>query len=255
MWEICPLPSLQSVSSLSSSLVSSGDSGNSSGMLTSRVCTIGKTGKVKFRQELVESTVIYHGKPVRSKNFAIGTQKVQFKNPIWSTIVKSDIIFKKFRRALTINQIHAETCKWDEIGWKCSMVNGYKIQWPMQSASTKYSRVRATLTAFLSFVTCKPDMKHVWYFSSFVHKRLSCASNKRQVRLKGENLRMRAICRNNMADENDELVSQALNYILSSYIVVNVVISVLLESQFVDINKLMLEDADKSQWFLKQNNS
>ena len=44
----------------------------------------------------------------------------------------------------------------------------------------------------------------------------SCESNKRQVRLKGENLRMRAICRNNMADENHELVSQALNYILSS---------------------------------------
>jgi hypothetical protein len=87
-------------------------------MLASLVCSIGKTGNGKFSQELVESTVIYHlnGKPVRSKNFAIGTQKVQFKNPIWSTIVKSDIIFKKFRRALTINQIHAETCKWDEIG-------------------------------------------------------------------------------------------------------------------------------------------
>jgi hypothetical protein len=37
-----------------------------------------------------------------------------------------------------------------------------------QVGSTKFPRVRATFTAFSSFVTCKPNIKHVWYFSSFV---------------------------------------------------------------------------------------
>jgi hypothetical protein len=43
--------------------------------------------------------------------------------------------------------------------------------------------VRATFTAFWSFVTCKPNIKHVWYFSSFVTKKFSCAASKRQARL------------------------------------------------------------------------
>jgi hypothetical protein len=52
-----------------------------------------------------------------------------------------------------------------------------------QVGSTKFPRVRATFTAFSSFVTCKPNIKHVWYFSSFVTKELSCAASKRQARL------------------------------------------------------------------------
>jgi hypothetical protein len=52
-----------------------------------------------------------------------------------------------------------------------------------QVGSTKFPRVRATFTAFSSFVTCKPNIKHVWYFSSFVTKKFSCAASKRQARL------------------------------------------------------------------------
>jgi hypothetical protein len=48
---------------------------------------------------------------------------------------------------------------------------------------TKFPRVRATFTAFSSIVTCKPNIKHVWYFSSFVTKKFSCAASKRQGRL------------------------------------------------------------------------
>ena len=33
-----------------------------------------------------------------------------------------------------------------------------------QVGSTKFSRVRTTFTPFSSFVTCKPNIKHVWYF-------------------------------------------------------------------------------------------
>jgi hypothetical protein len=53
--------------------------------------------------------------------------------------------------------------------------------WPV--GSTTFPRVRATFTAFSSFVTCKPNIKHVWYFSSFVTKKFSCATSKRQARL------------------------------------------------------------------------
>jgi hypothetical protein len=48
---------------------------------------------------------------------------------------------------------------------------------------TTFPRVRATFTAFSSIVTCKPNIKHVWYFSSFVTKKFSCAACKRQGRL------------------------------------------------------------------------
>ena len=52
-----------------------------------------------------------------------------------------------------------------------------------QVGSTKFPRVRATFTEFSSFVTCKPNIKHVWSFSSFVTKKFSCAASKRQARL------------------------------------------------------------------------
>jgi hypothetical protein len=52
-----------------------------------------------------------------------------------------------------------------------------------QVGSTKFPRVRATFTSFSSFVICKPNIKHVWYFSSFVTKKFSCAASKRQARL------------------------------------------------------------------------
>ena len=42
---------------------------------------------------------------------------------------------------------------------------------------------RATFTAFSSFVTCKPNIKYVCYFSSLVTKKFSCAASKRQARL------------------------------------------------------------------------
>jgi hypothetical protein len=51
------------------------------------------------------------------------------------------------------------------------------------SWSTKFPRVRATFTAFSSFVTCEPNIQHVWHFSSFVTKKFSCAASKRQARL------------------------------------------------------------------------
>jgi hypothetical protein len=47
----------------------------------------------------------------------------------------------------------------------------------------KMSSCGATFTAFSSFVTCKPNIKHVWYFSSFMTKKFSCAASKRQARL------------------------------------------------------------------------
>ena len=56
-----------------------------------------------------------------------------------------------------------------------------------QVGSTKFPRVRATFTAFSAFVTCKPNIKHVWYFSSFVTKKFSCAASKRQARLNRKN--------------------------------------------------------------------
>jgi hypothetical protein len=52
-----------------------------------------------------------------------------------------------------------------------------------QVGSTIFPRVRATFMAFSSFVTCKPNIKHVWYFLSFVTKKFSCAASKRQARL------------------------------------------------------------------------
>jgi hypothetical protein len=47
----------------------------------------------------------------------------------------------------------------------------------------KISSCAATFMAFSSFVTCKPNIKHVLYFSSFVTKKFSCAASKRQARL------------------------------------------------------------------------